>query len=130
MLSAYTFLYNRVKVSKHADLVCECITCYIYAHRLWLCEARCFKDSDTCFLYVPPPLQNQPSVAVCNSVSLHADCGWTVNRVLRTTKLLTKVAICINITRYTQLNLYSMFCLQYHFIKRGTNAFFSSKKFK
>ena len=53
------------------------------------------------YSYGTPLLQKQPSVAVCNSVSIHADCGWAISRVLRTTKLLTKVAICINIFRYT-----------------------------
>ena len=64
-------------------------------------ELRCSKDSDIEFKKCSPPLQNQPSVAVCNSVSLRADCGWVVNRVLRTSKLLPKVAIRINISRYT-----------------------------
>ncbi len=47
--------------SKHANLIHECITYYIYAYQL-----RCTKQD-----------------------------------VLRTSKLLPKVVICINITRYT-----------------------------
>ena len=54
---------------KHAQLIYECITYYVYAYQL-----RCPKQD-----------------------------------VLRTSKLLPKVVICINIIRYTQLVLYNMF---------------------
>ena len=78
---------------------------YVYI-MLYLCisaplyEAGCSNDSVEIFL-LPPPLQNQPSMAVCNSAGIHAVCGCTINRVLRTTKLLPKVVICIIITGYT-----------------------------
>ena len=78
---------------------------YVYI-MLYLCisaplyEASCSNDSEKIFLF-PPPLQNQPSMAVCNSVGIHAGCGCMMNRVLRTTKLLPKVVICIIITGYT-----------------------------
>ena len=66
------FSYNVTDMmlgSKHANLMYECITYYIYAYQL-----RCTKQD-----------------------------------VLRTSKLLPKVVICINIIRYTQLGLYNMF---------------------
>ena len=46
-------------------------------------------------------MQNQPSVAVCNYSDFHVGIGCVTHRVLRTSKLLPKVAICINIFRYT-----------------------------
>ena len=55
--------------SKHANLIYECITYYIYAYQL-----RCTKQD-----------------------------------VLRTSKLLPKVVLCINIIRYTQPGIYGMF---------------------
>ena len=58
-----------IRVSKHANLIYERITYYIYAYLL-----RCPKQD-----------------------------------VLRTSKLLPKVVICINIIRYTQLGIYSIF---------------------
>ena len=76
-----------------------CILLYLYISAP-LYEAGCSNDSEKVFL-LPPPLQNQPSMAVCNSAGIHAVCGCTINRVLRTTKLLQKVVICINITGYT-----------------------------
>ena len=57
----FAFRYDSMMVgSKHASLMCECITYYIYAYQL-----RCPKQD-----------------------------------VLRTSKLLPKVVICINIIRY------------------------------
>ena len=73
-----------------------------------LYEASCSKGSEKVFL-LPPPLQNQPSMAVCNSAGIHAVCGCTINRVLRTTKLLPKVVICIIITWYTYWSCERMF---------------------
>ena len=55
--------------SKHANLIYECITYYIYAYQL-----RCTKQD-----------------------------------VLRTSKLLPKVVLCINTIRYTQPGIYGMF---------------------
>ncbi len=63
------FFEIMMRVSKHAYLVHECITYYIYAYQL-----RCPKQD-----------------------------------VLRTSKLLPKVVICINIIRYTRLGIYNMF---------------------
>ncbi len=45
-----------------------------------------------------PPLQNQPSMAVCNSAGILAVCGCILNKVIRITKLLPKVVIYIDIT--------------------------------
>ena len=68
-----------------------------------LYEASYSNDSEKIFL-LPPPLQNQPSMAVCNSAGIPAGCGCTINRALRTTKLLPKVVICINIICYSRLS--------------------------
>ena len=59
------FFEIMIRVSKHAYLVYECITYYIYAYQL-----HCTKQD-----------------------------------VLKTSKLLPKVVICINIIRYTRLGI-------------------------
>ena len=76
MKTGIRFLINEVfifcyidSVSKHANLIYECITYYIYTYQL----------------------------------------RYPKQDVLRTSKLLQKVVICINIIRYTQLVIYSMF---------------------
>ena len=46
-------------------------------------------------------MQNQPSMAVCIYSDIHVGIGWVVNIVLRTSKLLPKVAKYINIFFYT-----------------------------
>ena len=94
------FLIIRIQLSKHADLIFMCISCYDYAYQLRCTKQVVLTTLKKIFLF-PPPLQNQPSMAVCNSAGIHAGCGCMMNRVLRTTKLLPKVVICIIITGYT-----------------------------
>ena len=94
------FVCNRIQVSKYADSIFMCISCYIYAYQLRCTKQVVLTTLKKIFLF-PPPLQNQPSMAVCNSAGIHAVCGCTINRALRTTKLLPKVVICIIITGYT-----------------------------
>ena len=89
-----------IQVPKHADLIFICISCYIYAYQLRCTKQVVLRALKKVFL-LPPSLQNQPSMAVCNSAGIHAVCGCTINRALRTTKLLPKVVICINITCHT-----------------------------
>ena len=100
------FLCDRNEVSYYDSGVKTCesdfyvyVMLYLYISAP-LYEASCSNGSEKIFL-LPPPLQNQPSMAVCNSAGIHAVCGCMMNRALRTTKLLTKVVICINITCYT-----------------------------
>ena len=62
-------------------------------------------------------MQNQPSMAVCIYSDLHVGIGSVPHRVLRTSKLLPKVAICINIFRYTyQVSIlfdHNIICFEY-----------------
>ena len=62
-------------------------------------------------------MQNQPSMAVCIYSDLHVGIDWMMNRVLRTSKLLPKVAICIIIFRYTyQVSIlfdHDIICFEY-----------------
>ena len=64
-------------MSKHAFTTLIYISCYIYAYQL-----RCTKQVILMTLrnyhILSPPLQNQPSLAVCNSSGIHAVCGYTV----------------------------------------------------
>ena len=106
LISVYSL--NRIPVSKHANLIFMCISCYDYAYQLRCTKQVILRALKKVFL-LPPPLQNQPSMAVCNSAGIHAVCGCTINRALRTTKLLPKVVICIIITGYTYLSCERMF---------------------
>ena len=74
-----------------------CISGSVYAYQLRCTKQVVLMTLENVFL-LPTSLQNQPSMAVCSSAGIHAVCGCAVNRVLRTTKLLPKVVICINIT--------------------------------
>ena len=67
-----------------------------------LVRSKLFYELCTILYPRPPPLQNQPSMAVCNSIGILAACGYVVNRVLRISVFLPKVAIyMILITLYT-----------------------------
>ena len=87
------------------------MACYIYAYQL-RCTKQAVLMALKSFLLLSPPLQNQPSMAVCNSAGIHAVCGCTINRALRTTKLLPKVVICINITLHTLSTSQHIFILR------------------
>ena len=76
------------------------MACYIYAYQLG-CSKQAVLMALKSFLLLSPPLQNLPSMAVCNSSGIRAVCGCTLNRAIRTPKLLPKVVICINITLHT-----------------------------
>ena len=76
--------------SKHADLMYECITYYIYAYQL-----RCPKQDVLRTLI-------KVFYMSATEAGIRAAFGWRLSRVLRTSKLLPKVVICINIIRYTR----------------------------
>ena len=95
-------------MSKHAFTALICISCYNYAYQLRCTKQVVLTTLKKIFLF-PPPLQNQPSMAVCNSAGIYAVCGCTINRTQRTTKLLPKVVICIIVTWYTYWSCESMF---------------------
>ena len=86
-----------IQVPKHAALLFICIWCCIYAYQLRCTKQVVLTTLKKIFLF-PPPLQNQPSMAVCNSAGIHAVCGCILSRAIRITKLLPKVVIYIDIT--------------------------------
>ncbi len=70
-----------------------------------LFEAGCSKDSDVGIGYVRQRSKAYLRVCVASKSASMLILARELSRVLRTTGLLTKVAICITITRYTQFSL-------------------------
>jgi hypothetical protein len=75
----------------------------VLMHISSLVRSKLFYEFCTILYPRPPPLQNQPSMAVCNSIGIHAACGCTAYSVPRTTTLLPKVVICMSTALYTHL---------------------------
>ena len=64
-----------IRVSKHADLHCDCILCYIYAWRFRCTKLRCSRNSGR-YYYRPPPKQSRHPCLLCFFSSIHAGNGY------------------------------------------------------